>query len=234
MVFNETLGRIESSYSQMRQFTADVSHELRTPLTAMRSVGEVGLRERRDDRTYRTIIGSMLEEVDRLTALVDRLLMLSRAQSGQASLALERVDLRQLAEEVVAHLSVLADEKSQRVSVEAAGAPHALADRLMLRQALINLVDNAVKYTPEEGAIRVIVRDGERGPVIDITDTGPGIAPELKERIFDRYARGADHGRGMGLGLSIAKCAVEAHGGTLTLEHTNSGGSTFRIALRRD
>jgi len=217
----------------MRQFTADVSHELRTPLTAMRSVGEVGLRERRDERSYRTIIGSMLEEVDRLTALVDRLLTLSRAQSGQAALAVDPIDLRTLAEEVAAHLSVLADEKSQRLSVGAEGAPRAMADRLMLRQAVINLVENAVKYTPAGGTIRIDVREAGRGSVVDISDTGPGIAPGLRERIFDRYARGAGHGRGLGLGLSIAKCAVEASGGTLTLEETQGPGSIFRITLPR-
>jgi heavy metal sensor kinase len=232
-VFNEMLGRLESSFVQMRQFTADVSHELRTPLTAMRSVGEVGLRERRDDRAYRTIIGSMLEEADRLTALVDRLLTLSRAQSGQAGLALEPLDLRAVVEEVAAHLSLLADEKSQRLSVVAGDGPRVVADRMMLRQALINLVDNAVKYTPEGGCIRLEVRGNPRGAVVDISDTGAGIAPELKERIFDRYARGAGHGRGIGLGLSIAKCAVEANGGTLTLEETGAPGSTFRITLPR-
>jgi heavy metal sensor kinase len=233
IVFNETLARLEASFEQMRQFTADVSHELRTPLTAMRSVGEVGLRERRDERSYRTIIGSMLEEVDRLTALVDRLLTLSRAQSGRAALAQDVVDLRTLAEEVAAHLSVLADEKSQRLSVGSSGSPRALADRMMLRQAVINLVENAVKYTPEGGTIRIDVGEAGRGPVVDITDTGPGIAPGLRERIFDRYARGAGHGRGLGLGLSIAKCAVEASGGTLTLEETQGPGSTFRITLPR-
>jgi heavy metal sensor kinase len=232
-VFNEMLGRLESSFEQMRQFTADVSHELRTPLTAMRSVGEVGLRDRRDERSYRTIIGSMLEEVDRLTALVDRLLTLSRAQSGRAALAQEVVDLRMLAEEVASHLSVLADEKNQRLSVGAEGAPRALADRVMLRQALINLVENAVKYTPAGGTIRIDVRDGRLGASMDISDTGPGIAPGLRERIFDRYARGGGHGRGLGLGLSIAKCAVEASGGSLTLEGTDGPGSTFRITLPR-
>jgi heavy metal sensor kinase len=233
-VFNDTLGRLESSFTQMRQFTADVSHELRTPLTAIRSVGEVGLRERRDERTYRTIIGSMLEEVDRLTALVDRLLTLSRAQTGQASLSPETVNLRQLVDDVVAHLGVLADEKGQRITIACAGEPRTCADRMMLRQALINLLDNAVKYTPAGGAIRIEVRESGRGPVIDVSDNGPGIAPDLRDRIFDRYARGGDagHGRGMGLGLSIAKYAVEANGGTLRLENATAAGSTFRIALR--
>src|SRR6266581_4960348 len=99
-VFNDTLTRLESSFDQMRRFTADASHELRTPLTAIRSVGEVGLRARRDEAAYREIIGSMLEEVDRLALLVDRLLMLSRADTGQSKLSIEAVDIPELAEEV--------------------------------------------------------------------------------------------------------------------------------------
>ena len=117
-VFNETLGRLEGSFDQMRHFTADVSHELRTPLTAIRSVGEVGLRGHRDEAAYRGIIGSMLEEVDRLSQLVDRLLTLSRAGTHQAPFALERVDLAALAEDVVSHLGVLAEEKGQTLSIE--------------------------------------------------------------------------------------------------------------------
>ena len=117
-VFNETLGRLEESFNQMRRFTTDVSHELRTPLTAIRSVGEVGLRGHRDEAAYRGIIGSMLEEVDRLASLVDRLLTLSRAETGQATLSRDAVDLSALADDVVSHLSVLAEEKRQTLSVD--------------------------------------------------------------------------------------------------------------------
>ncbi len=162
-VFNETLGRLESSFEQMRRFTADVSHELRTPLTAIRSVGEVGLRGHRDDAEYRAIIGSMLEEVDRLASLVDRLLTLSRAETGQARVNLENVDLLRLAEDVVAHLGVLAEEKGQSVVVEVRGTPQALADRQVVRQALINLLDNAIKFSGAGGRIGVAVGDTRKG-----------------------------------------------------------------------
>ena len=110
-VFNETLSRLEESFEQMRRFTADVSHELRTPLTAIRSVGEVGLRGHRDSQVYRTIIGSMLEEADRLATLVDRLLTLSRAETGQGKLSIEALDLQSLAENIASHLGVLAEER---------------------------------------------------------------------------------------------------------------------------
>src|SRR5262249_34408178 len=137
-VFNQTLSRLQQSFEQMRQFTSDVSHELRTPLTSIRSVGEVGLRSRHDEHGYRGIIGSMLEEVDRLARLVDRLLTLSRSEMGQSQLSPEIVDLRGLAENVVGYLSVLAEEKGQQVTVEGTATPSTLADRQVLRQALVN------------------------------------------------------------------------------------------------
>jgi signal transduction histidine kinase len=232
-VFNETLARLEASFEQMRRFTADVSHELRTPLTAIRSVGEVGLRERRDAGAYRSIIASMLEEVDRLATLVDRLLTWSRAETGQARMAQEAIDLREMAEEVVGHLGVLAEEKQQTLAVEATGAPRGIADRLVLRQTLINLVDNAIKYTPTSGRIQVCVSESPQAAVVDVVDTGCGVPPELRARIFDRYNREdrVMHGDGVGLGLSISKSAIEMNGGHLTLESTGPQGSTFRISL---
>ena len=156
-VFNETLGRLESSFEQMRHFTADASHELRTPLTAIRSVGEVGLRGKRDERAYRDIIGSMLEEADRLALLVDRLLTLSRADRGQEKLSSDHVDLGLLADEVATQLDVLAEDKRQTIKVEREAAPTWVGDRLVLRQALLNLVDNAIKYTPAGGEITIRV-----------------------------------------------------------------------------
>ena len=232
--FNEMLGRLESSFEQMRRFTADASHELRTPLTAIRSVGEVGLRGRHDEAAYRSMIGSMLEEVDRLAYLVDRLLTLSRAETGPARLPRETIDLRQLADDVAAHLGVLAEEKHQTLTVEHAGTGRGTGDRVVLRQALINLVDNAIKYTPAEGRIRIRVADSQGGATLDVIDSGPGVDAEAATRIFDRFDRGgrsrSEDGGGAGLGLAIAKWAVEACGGHLSLETAN-GGSTFRIAL---
>jgi heavy metal sensor kinase len=236
VVFNETLSRLETAFEQMRRFTGDVSHELRTPLTAIRSVGEVGLRDRRDEQAYRGIIASMLEEVDRLATLVDRLLAWSRAETGQARMAQEVINLQVMAEEVSAHLGVLAEEKGQSLIVEQLGSPRALADRLVLRQSLINLVDNAIKYTPAAGQIRIRVSESPTAAMIDVTDTGPGVPPDLKARIFDRYnrsdRRSGDIG-GTGLGLSISKAAIEMNGGRLTLESTSAAGSRFRISLPR-
>ena len=231
-VFNETLGRLEASFEQMRRFTSDVSHQLRTPLTSIRSVGEVGLRDHRDETMYRSIIGSMLEEADRLASLVDRLLTLSRAETRQARLTPEEIDVGELADDVASHLEVLAEERSQALSVERAGHPYAFADRFVVRQALINLVDNAIKFTPEGGRIRLQVAEAPDHALIDVIDSGPGIESGARDHIFDRFYRAADSGTtGAGLGLSIAKGAIEAAGGRLSLESSGPGGSTFRIAL---
>jgi heavy metal sensor kinase len=234
-VFNETLTRLELSFEQMRRFTADASHELRTPLTAIRSVGEVGLRGRRDEETYREIIGSMLEEADRLARLVDRLLTLSKADTGEASVSVDVIDLCELADRVAGQLDVLAEEKQQSIQIVRDGTPRCTGDPLVLRQALMNLVDNAIKYSPVEGQITIRIAQSPAGATIDVCDTGPGIPAELQSRIFDRFyrvdkSRSRENG-GTGLGLSIAKWAVEVNKGRLTLEKTNEAGSTFRITL---
>ncbi len=236
-VFNATLGRLESSFEQMRRFTSDVSHELRTPLTAIQSVGEIGLREPRDEAAYREIIGSMLEDSHRLSGLVERLLALSRADTGDVKLSPEAIDLGELAENVTTHLAVLAEEKQQSLTIERVGAPGCIADRLVLRQALINLVDNAIKYTPAGGQICVRVADASDGATLEVSDTGPGIPAERQDRIFDRFYRGAHdppgESSGSGLGLAIAKWAVESNLGTLSYEPAERGGASFRITLPR-
>jgi heavy metal sensor kinase len=236
-IFNETFTRLERSFEELRRFTADASHELRTPLTAIRSVGEVGLREHRDENAYREIIGSMLEEADRLGHLVDSLLTLSRADAGQVKLTLSRVDLVELVREVANHLGVLAEEKRQSLAVDAIAPVFATVDRVVFRQAVINLVDNAIKYSPEGGHVRIVVRDQPQGPALEVIDTGHGIGVEDQKRIFDRFYR-VDKARsramgGTGLGLAIARWAMEAHGGRLELESEEGRGSTFRIMLPR-
>jgi heavy metal sensor kinase len=233
-VFNETLSRLERSFDQLRRFTADASHELRTPLTAIRSVGEVGLSERHDASAYRDIIGSMLEEAERLTRLVDSLLTLSRADAGEGVLQTDTVDLTELAREVVGELSVLAEEKQQVLRIESDGPVVAASDRVTLTQAIVNLLHNAIKYSQDGAEILIIVsRDPE--PRIDIVDRGPGIPREHQDRIFDRFYRvdrsRSRSGGGVGLGLSIARSAVHANRGRLLLHSTGPSGSTFRITL---
>ena len=153
-VFNAAFSRLEQSFEQLRHFTADASHELRTPLTAIRSVGEVGLRGPRDAAAYREIIGSMLEETERLACLVESLLHLSRGDAGELKLNLESADLAGLAREVAGQMEILANEKGQRLAVDAPDAVWADVDRELLRQALLNLIDNAIKYGAPNTAVR--------------------------------------------------------------------------------
>jgi heavy metal sensor kinase len=234
-VFNDTLARLHDSFERLRRFTADASHELRTPLTAMRSVGEVALQAPLDAGRYREVIGSMLEEVHRLTHLVDSLLVLTRADSGTAGAAREVVELGGLAGTVADNLRVLAEEKQQSLSVDAGARVEALCDPAILRLSLMNLLDNAIKYTPPGGAIHVRAKSTASGhSSIEVEDSGPGIAPAHRERIFERFYRadpGGSESRGAGLGLAIARWAVAANGGRIELESEEARGSLFRIVL---
>jgi heavy metal sensor kinase len=234
-VFNETLARLERSFETLRRFTADAAHELRTPLTALRSVGEVSLREGQANEGSREVLGSMLEEVDRLTRLVDTLLTLSRSDRGQVEIRRERLDLKGFARETAEYLEVLAEEKGQRIVLEGDSEVYAHADPRLLRQAVLNILDNAIRYSPERVPIRVAARRQAGAATLEVTDQGPGIAPEHQERIFERFyrvdtARSRETG-GAGLGLSIAQWAVRANGGTIEVESQVGAGSCFRICL---
>ena len=235
-VFNETLSRLEDAFERLRRFTADASHELRTPLTAMRSVGEVALRNPLETAAYRDVIGSMLEEVDRLTRLVESLLILTRADSGKFQLTPERLDLGALAGNVIDQLRILADEKQQHLLLEAAMHVHAMGDAALIRHALMNLIHNAIKYTPNCGAITVGVNaTGSGQAVIEVRDTGPGVPAAHRDRIFDRFyrvdaSRSREEG-GVGLGLAIARWAIEANSGQIDLVSDGRNGSSFRVFL---
>ena len=235
-VLNDALARVQASFEQLRRFTSDASHELRTPLTAMRSVGEVALQKPLDPAAYRDVIGSMLEDVERLTRLVESLLTLTRAESGGIQPRPEAVELGSLATSVTDHLRVLAEEKDQSLRVEAAGAVTAECDPALLRQALMNLLHNAIKYTPDRGSICVRTKSiSATQSAIEVTDTGPGVPKAHRARIFDRFYR-VDEGRsrdagGVGLGLAIARWAIEANRGTIALESEDGKGCLFRIVL---
>ena len=235
-VFNSTLTRLDESFRQLRQFTSDASHELRTPLAAIRAIGEVGLERDGTLQEYRELVGSMLEEVTRLTRLVDDLLMISRGDSGAIRLNYSAVRVLELALDTVALLEPLAEEKEQQLLVWGDGAVSIQADPVLLRQALINVVHNAIKYSPPKAITTVRVeRDQADSVVISVHDEGPGIAPEHAARIFDRFYR-VDSGRsreagGSGLGLAIVQWVVQAHKGAVSVSRAQDGGSVFRITL---
>lgn len=235
-VFNDTLARLEKAFEQLRRFTADASHELRTPLAMIRSVGEVGLQKDGTRAEYRDIVGSMLEEVNRLTSLLDNLLTISRADSGHIQLHRVPVPVLALVRDAAAIFEILVEEKGLRVTVEGEESAQVDGDYVFLRQAFVNVIHNAVKYSPVGGTICARVRTGGDGSVeVEIQDNGPGIPAEDRPKIFDRFYR-VDKARwresgGAGLGLSIVKWAVEAHGGAVTLDSKPNEGCTFRITL---
>lgn len=234
-VFNRTLGRLEDAFERLRRFTADASHELRTPLTAIQSVGEVALQEDLDAGAFRDRIGSMLEETAHLTRLVESLLLLTRAESGRLAATFSETDLAALVEKAVEDMRVLAEEKDQKLTFDGPAGVRARVDADLLRRAVVNILDNAVKYTPRGGAVSVGLSESGGAVTIAVADSGPGIAPEHREKVFGRFyrideARSRESG-GAGLGLAIAKWAVEAMGGRIELESREGSGSTFRIVL---
>jgi len=237
-VFNETLSRLDAAFEQLRRFTADASHELRTPLTAIRSVGEVALQRSLTTEGYREVIGSMLEEVDRLARLVENLLLLTRAEAGRIPLSRAIVDLCELVASVSDGLRVLAEEKNQELIVELSGPVAVHCDATVLRQGITNLLHNAIKYTPPKGVIRVAATSNASGDaVIEVRDSGPGIPAVDQQRVFERFyrvdqARSRDTG-GTGLGLAIARWTVEASGGRIELESMAGQGALFRVVLPR-
>ena len=234
-VFNQTLARLQDAFERLQRFTADASHELRTPLTALQSVGEVALQENLDAEAYRDRIGSMLEETAHLTRLVESLLLLTRADSGRLLLNRKEQNVTAIVERAVDDMRVMAEEKSQSLTTDLAGDIRVSADEDTFRRALVNIIDNAIKYTPQGGALAVRMMERATGIVIEVSDSGPGIAAEHQAKIFDRFYRvDKDRSRdagGTGLGLAIAKWAVEANGGRLELENRAPHGSTFRIVL---
>jgi heavy metal sensor kinase len=236
VVFNEMFARLDAAFRRLKRFTGDVSHELRTPLTAIRSVGEVGLREARDAAAYREIIGSMLEEADRLRRVIDTLLLLSRWESGRVRPAISDFDLHELAREVAGNLSVLCEERNIRLDLALPGSLPVAADPVMVRQALTNVLDNAIKFSPDGGQVRIWSRKGD-GHEIVVDDQGPGIAAQERDLVFERFYRGRA-GRegsadGVGLGLAIAHHALAANHGRLVIDSNEDGGARIGLVFPR-
>ena len=233
--FDDMIARLDQAFRRQRQFTADASHELRTPLTAIKGQAEVALSRPRDAAAYREVIQTVNEEVDRLIRMVGSLLTLARADAGQIPIAFEPVSLADLVSAAVEQVHPLADKRGLELW-DASGPSVVLeADEDLLLQLLLNLLDNAIKYTPSGG--RVTVGWGLNGREIElrVRDTGVGIGSEHLPHIFDRFyrldkARSRGEG-GTGLGLSISRWIAEAHRGSISVESSPGEGSTFTVRL---
>jgi heavy metal sensor kinase len=235
--FNETLSRLEISVEEMRHFSTALAHDLRTPLAALRGEIELALQRRANDETEQRALVSQIEELDKLKRLIDHVLTLARAESGQIHLRFSAVDVGELATFLVEQLEPVAQARGVNLACERSGSTLATADASWLERLLLNLLDNAMKFTPAGGSIVVGVQGTEDGVRLDVRDNGIGMAPEVVEHIFDRFYR-ADPARssdreGAGLGLSLVRWIAARHGGTITVASQPGQGSTFRVALPR-
>jgi heavy metal sensor kinase len=236
-VFNQMLARLESSFERLHRFTADASHELRTPLTSLRSVGEVALKRPLELEACRETIGSMLEETDRLTHLVDNLLILARGDAGEAKLELRSLDVSSLVNDVIDDLRVLAEEKKQVLTADLQSQIMMTVDEATFKHAVSNILHNAVIYTQKKGEIDITAGKNRGGDVvIDIKDNGPGIPRAERSKVFERFyridkTRSREKG-GVGLGLSIAMWAVGINGGTVEFIDKEDKGTHCRIILK--
>ena len=237
--FNELLDRLEASFERQRRFIADASHELRTPAAILRGETEVTLS--RPDRTpaeYREALAILRDESQRLAHIIEDLFTLTRADAGQYPITSRDFYLDELAADVLRHARSLALVKN--ITLTPSIEPELLfhGDEALLRQLLLNLLDNAIKYTQQGGTVTLECKKDSAQYVVSVTDTGPGISPELQSRIFERFFR-ADKVRsrsetdsgGAGLGLSIASWIAEAHHGRLVLARSDATGSTFSVTL---
>lgn len=234
-VFNDTLGRLDDSFKALKRFTADASHELRTPLTALRTVGEVGLRERGDVQALSETIGSMLEEAQRLGDLVDFMLQLARLENNRPTISKAKLVVANVISTVLDNLLPIAEQKQQRLTSKIEQGLCALGDETLLRVALMNILHNAVRYSPVQSEIILSAARRQDDIVITVADEGPGIDPDKQEKVFERFYR-VDKARsrfegGAGLGLAIAKLSIERLGGMVELSSEPGKGSEFRLIL---
>ena len=234
-VLNAMLERLDLSFRQVRQFSADASHELQTPLTILQGELEVALRTPRSPEAYRGSIESALQEIERMAILVEGLLLLARADAGMLRLDLKPIDAAQLLAEVYERMRIVAQSHSVVLDLEALQPHVVLGDGERLRRVLLNLVDNAVKYTPAGGRVTLSLQRLSERVCLSVHDTGIGLSEAEQEHVFQRFYRAGsarDHGaQGSGLGLCIARSIVEAHGGTLQVTSREGEGSTFRVCL---
>jgi heavy metal sensor kinase len=231
---NDMLARLYSAFRQIRQFSADASHELQTPLTILKGELEVALRAPRDVEDYQQHLQSALEEVDRIAVLVDGLLLLSRVDAGVLRMDEKPVDLTQLLLEVYEQTQILAASHGVKLDIEAIESAVISGDRERLQRLLLNLIDNAIKYTPAGGCVTLSLSSHGEARVL-VKDTGIGISEAEQAQIFDRFYRSPEArwlGKGgSGLGLCIAQSIAEAHRGHLYVESTRDQGSVFTLCL---
>jgi heavy metal sensor kinase len=230
---NHMISRLEDAIRGSKQFVADASHELRTPLTVMRGELESLAQDGQLRRETREALGSVLEEVERLAEIVESLFALSRLDAGEAHAEWLRFDLAELAATTAEQMSLLATDKNVSVVCDSGSGVTVEGDRARLKQVIVNLLDNAIKYTPSGGQVRLSVRREGDFAILDVADDGIGIPAEALPHVFKRFyrvdvSRSREQG-GAGLGLAIVKSICAAHGAEVEVLSAPGRGSTFRV-----
>lgn len=238
--FNSMLARLEGAFSQTQAFTANASHELRTPLANLRTGIELALERGADAAEYQRLLASVVEEVSRMTHIVENLLLLAQLDRGAAGLQREPVDLSAVAREAVADLQIMGETRGIAVR-EGMIAPGVavVGDAVMLRRVVMNLLENGIKYNRAGGGVKCSAWAEGGQAIVEVADGGPGIPERALPHLFERFFRvdpgrsrgGAGEAGGTGLGLSICKALVEAHGGRIAVESREGVGTTFRVTL---
>jgi heavy metal sensor kinase len=235
IALNHMIIRLDAAFQNSRRFVADASHELRTPLTILRGELESLVQEKESVPGQNERLGSLLEEVERLSKIVERLLALSRLDAGEAQAEWVGFDLAELAAGTVDQMALLAEDRGIAVTCDATQSVPVKGDRARLKQVIVNLLDNAIKYTDEGGAVNVIVRPESGHAVLQVTDTGIGIPPKALPHVFERFYRvdqtRSNPSEGAGLGLAIVKSICNAHGGEVEAASAVNKGSRFRVKL---
>lgn len=237
-IFNDLLNRLDESFERQRRFIADASHELRTPLAILRGEAEVAMSQKgRRAEEYLESLKILHEETTRLIKIVEDLFTLTRADSGQYRLTPQDVYLEEIVADCAHSVRTLAREKNIELKVDAGSECLMHGDQDLLRRMILNLLDNAIKYTPPGGQVEIACRAGDETCEVHVTDTGTGIPTEMQSRVFERFFR-VDQARsrlgnngGAGLGLSIAQWIAEAHVGRLELVQSSGAGSHFAVYL---
>lgn len=236
VTFNLLLDRVEKSFRSLQRFTADASHELRSPLTALRTQAEVSLSQARSASDSRDVIASMLEELARMEHMVDTLLQLTRADAGMLRPQLQRIDAAQLVADWIERYSALAEEKRVRIATDFPPELFATVDPAIVDRVVANLLANALEFAPSGGEVSLVLKSDGDDVVLKICDSGPGIPPHERERVFERFVRletGRSRARGAGLGLSIVKWAVDLHHGCVRVGDNAPTGACFEVRLPR-
>jgi two-component system, OmpR family, sensor histidine kinase ArlS len=233
---NGMIERLEVAFDRQRQFTSDASHELRTPLAVIQAESTLALEKPRSPEEYRQSLETVSHEVNFMTGVIDKLLLLARSENSKDQpLVAEPIDLNRLVDEITSALSPLAEEKQLDVRVITHADLNVKGDRIKIRQLFLNILENAIKYTPHGGNILIKCERSAGSAVVSIKDSGIGIPEEHLPHIFQRFyrvdkARSRDQG-GTGLGLAIAKSIAESHGGRIEVESQAGQGSNFRVIL---